>query len=50
MKIKNDLKKIALKTVQKASITSARETANKACLWYNHQPKLPDSVKSLRNF
>lgn len=50
MRKKNTFKNIALKTVQKASINSAKESANKACFWYNHQSKLPDSVKKLRNF
>ncbi len=32
------------------AVVIATTSANSACLWIGHQPKLPDDVKKLRKF
>ena len=47
---KNLLVKKIDKTVANVALTIAKASANSTCLFWNHQPKLPDKVKKLRNF
>lgn len=49
--IKNrTLKKTALKTVAVVSKKTSEVLANVPCIWWNYQPKKPESVKKLRKF
>ncbi len=50
MENKKTLKNMILKQVVKLVVRNAKQNANTACVWWDHQPKLPDAVKSLRKF
>ncbi|MDO4288627.1 MAG: cyclic lactone autoinducer peptide [Eubacterium sp.] len=47
---KKKLSTILLKGAAKVLYKEAEKNANTACWIYNHQPALPEKVKSLRKF
>ena len=49
-KMKKMLGKKSASIVASASKKMAQMTADTACIWWMHQPKLPEAVKKLRKF
>lgn len=48
--MKNKLGKKSASVMAAASKKMAGFTADTACVWWMHQPKLPEAVKKLRKF
>lgn len=48
--MKNEMEKKVLTVVSKLAMSSARKTANSACVFLGYQPKLPQSVNKLKKF
>lgn len=48
--MKKILKEKVLGFVRRTSVKTAEQSANQTCLWWIHQPKLPEKVKKLRKF
>lgn len=48
--MKNKLQKKTVKVLAAASKKMAEVNANSACIYWMHQPKMPESVKKLRKF
>ena len=48
--MKNNLQKKTAKILAAASKKMAEMNANTACIYWMHQPKMPEAVKKLRKF
>jgi AgrD protein len=44
------MEKKVLNVVSKLAMSSAKKTANSACVFFGYQSKLPQSVKALKKF
>lgn len=48
--MEKSLKRKMVDFILKASYKEAEKNANRTCLYWHHQPKLPEEVKKLRKF
>jgi len=48
--MKKQINQLVLKAISKAAFKTAKTSANTSCAFVAYQPKVPQSVKSLRKF